>query len=120
MTFTTVVDTAVNMSTIFWSANGLHIIIATITRDSIWPGYEDRVTLDRTSGSLELTDLAPWDGAKYKVSPFLKEGSPLGGETRLEVYGEYCCWSTSDPDLLNGFTIKLTFPSEVKSKTSVE
>lgn len=51
---------------ISWSVGGANIIISS-SDDSIGPGYGDRITLNKTTGSLELRNLTLADNGEYRV-----------------------------------------------------
>uniref|UniRef100_A0A671WB40 Ig-like domain-containing protein n=1 Tax=Sparus aurata TaxID=8175 RepID=A0A671WB40_SPAAU len=62
---------------------GEKVIIATNTTAA---GYEGRVTLFNSTGSLELRNLVLRDSGEYSVFIVPQGGSILEGTTRLEVY----------------------------------
>ncbi|KAK2844803.1 hypothetical protein Q5P01_011462 [Channa striata] len=53
--------------------------------DIIGPGYEDRISFDRTTGSLELRSLTLNDSGEYRVTITPDGGHQLTGSTRLEI-----------------------------------
>ncbi|KAM7421164.1 hypothetical protein PAMA_015361 [Pampus argenteus] len=64
-------------------------IITSTSSDTINPEYEGRITLDRSTGSLELRDLALTDSGEYSVSITPNGGFEMRGFTRLEIRVSY-------------------------------
>ncbi|KAK2844801.1 hypothetical protein Q5P01_011460 [Channa striata] len=60
-------------------------VILGIISDIIGPGYEDRISFDRTTGSLELRSLTLSDDGEYRVIITPDGGQQLTGSTRLEI-----------------------------------
>ncbi|KAK2844800.1 hypothetical protein Q5P01_011459 [Channa striata] len=60
-------------------------VILGIISDIIGPGYENRISFDRTTGSLELRSLTLSDSGEYRVIITPDGGHQLTGSTRLEI-----------------------------------
>ncbi|KAM7421163.1 hypothetical protein PAMA_015360 [Pampus argenteus] len=74
----------VSWSFTFNNTESIPIITSTLS-DSINPEYESRITLNRSTGSLELRDLALTDSGEYSVSITPNGGFEMRGSTRLEI-----------------------------------
>uniref|UniRef100_A0A674CXI2 Carcinoembryonic antigen-related cell adhesion molecule 20-like n=1 Tax=Salmo trutta TaxID=8032 RepID=A0A674CXI2_SALTR len=70
---------------ISWSVGGANIIISS-SDDSIGPGYGDRITLNKTTGSLELRNLTLADSGEYRVAITTATAETINGSTELVVY----------------------------------
>ncbi|XP_070986031.1 cell adhesion molecule CEACAM6-like [Oncorhynchus clarkii lewisi] len=70
---------------ISWSVGGANIITST-GDDSIGPGYGDRITLNKTTGSLQLRNLTLADSGEYRVSITTATVETINGSTELVVY----------------------------------
>lgn len=75
---------------ISWSVGGANIIISS-SDDSIGPGYGDRITLNKTTGSLELRNLTLADSGEYRVAITTATAETINGSTELVVYGKSKC-----------------------------
>ncbi|KAM3613723.1 uncharacterized protein V6R79_004239 [Siganus canaliculatus] len=82
---TTLKPTEKPFLTVSWSFRGRTILTST-SSDVIEPGYDNRVTLDRTTGSLELRNLVPEDSGEYAVTIAPDGGKQVLGTTTLMVY----------------------------------
>ena len=72
-----------------WSFRGLNFITYAVTgRDVVDEAYAARVTLDRTTGSLQLRDLVLGDSGDYLVSITPDGEQQKTGTMQLNVYGE--------------------------------
>ncbi|KAM7383231.1 hypothetical protein PAMP_002902 [Pampus punctatissimus] len=60
-------------------------IITSTSSDTISPEYEGRITLNRSTGSLELRDLALTDSGEYRVNIIQDGEQQIIGSTRLEI-----------------------------------
>ena len=75
--------------TVGWSFNEVNFITYTSTgRDFVDPLYANRVTVDRTTGSMELRGLALVDSGEYALSITTDEGQQKIGTIVLNVYGK--------------------------------
>ncbi|XP_023835771.1 cell adhesion molecule CEACAM6 [Salvelinus sp. IW2-2015] len=70
---------------ISWSVGGVSII-AYKSNDSIGPGYGGRITLNKTTGCLELRNLTLADRGEYRVSITTAKTETINGSTELVVY----------------------------------
>ncbi|XP_071382214.1 cell adhesion molecule CEACAM6-like [Centroberyx affinis] len=87
VTFTTTVVPPVKpFVAVVWTVNGTTNIITSGTSDTIQPGYKDRITLDRLTGSLELRNLTEGDNGEYHLTIIPDEGAQILGTTKLEVH----------------------------------
>ena len=64
---TTIKPTSDPFVAVSWAVNGTFIITSTVSSDVIEPHYEDRTTLYRDTGSLELRNLTDADSGEYTV-----------------------------------------------------
>ena len=72
-----------------WSFRGRNFITYAVTgRDVVDEAYAARVTLDRTTGSLQLRDLVLGDSGDYLVSITPDGEQQKTGTMQLNVYGE--------------------------------
>ncbi|KAL0985078.1 hypothetical protein UPYG_G00152630 [Umbra pygmaea] len=69
--------------TIYWTFNGKAIINS--TSDYIGPGYRDRITLNQTTGSLELRNLVLADTGEYSIVITTASPETINGSTELVV-----------------------------------
>ncbi|KAG7256629.1 hypothetical protein CRUP_034846, partial [Coryphaenoides rupestris] len=69
-----------------WSFKGNSVISHTATGDIVEEPYINRVTLDQTTGSLELRGLALVDSGAYLLSVILDGGQQRTGTIELNVY----------------------------------
>uniref|UniRef100_A0A3B3U0S8 Immunoglobulin V-set domain-containing protein n=1 Tax=Poecilia latipinna TaxID=48699 RepID=A0A3B3U0S8_9TELE len=78
-------------SSVQWNfdpGSGPKLIVQSLTTgNTTGPGYEGRITLFRSNGSLELRNLKLTDSGEYKVS-ILDGVISKDGQTTLDVYGE--------------------------------
>ncbi|XP_035605124.1 CD48 antigen-like [Oncorhynchus keta] len=68
-----------------WTFNRVNIITSTMANITN-ADYKDRISLDRTTGSLELWNLGPRDQGEYRVSIIPDRALELQGATTLDVY----------------------------------
>jgi len=73
---------------ISWSFNGTNIITSTSTIISE-PGYANRFSLDRATGTLELRKLVLEDSGEYAITITPDAGRPKKGTVTLKVYGGF-------------------------------
>ena len=86
--FTTTLTPSENpVFSVSWKFDGRNIITFSGTNVT-GPGYEGRITLFMSTGSLELRNVALSDSGEYSVNILPQGGSIQNGSTRLEVYGE--------------------------------
>lgn len=68
VTFTTSLKPAAEQFLVLtWSLNGTINIITSTSRDVVGPGYENRITLDKSTGSLVLRNLTAKDSREYDL-----------------------------------------------------
>ncbi|XP_077454257.1 cell adhesion molecule CEACAM16-like [Stigmatopora argus] len=68
-----------------WTFKGVNVITST-NRDVLGDGYTNRITLDRSTGSLELRGLSMADSGEYVVTIIPQEESQKQGKITLNVY----------------------------------
>ncbi|XP_059194816.1 carcinoembryonic antigen-related cell adhesion molecule 16-like [Centropristis striata] len=77
-----------------WTFEGVNIITSTSTNITE-PGHANRITLDRSTGALELRSLVLEDSGEYLLTIIPEGGQQVQGRTTLQVY-----------DLVSGATIR--------------
>uniref|UniRef100_A0A667ZR09 Ig-like domain-containing protein n=1 Tax=Myripristis murdjan TaxID=586833 RepID=A0A667ZR09_9TELE len=70
----------------FNSGSGDRNVITSTTSDVIGPGYENRITLDRSTGFLELRNLTMNDTGEYSTVVTPDGGELMSGACRLEIF----------------------------------
>lgn len=78
-----------------WTFNRVNIITST-TVNITNADHKDRISLDRTTGSLELWNLGLRDQGEYRVSIIPDGALELQGATTLDVYGgpQFYSWQS--------------------------
>ncbi|KAM9807269.1 cell adhesion molecule CEACAM16-like isoform 2-T2 [Syngnathus typhle] len=69
-----------------WTFNGANVITSTSVEDLPGDGYGERITLDRTTGSLQLRRLTAADSGEYVVAVIPRGESLKQGTVVLNVY----------------------------------
>ncbi|KAF7659234.1 hypothetical protein LDENG_00000680 [Lucifuga dentata] len=83
---TSVKPTAEPFVAVTWSVNVTTDIITSTSADIIGKGYMGRITLDKSTGSLELRNLTESDNGKYELMIIPYGAGQILGATKLEVY----------------------------------
>ncbi|XP_051921231.1 carcinoembryonic antigen-related cell adhesion molecule 20-like [Hippocampus zosterae] len=68
-----------------WSFNTTTSVITSTNVDVVGEGYEGRITLDKTTGSLVLGNLTEEDSGEYELLVIPLAGQPILGHVKLEV-----------------------------------
>ncbi|KAM4600459.1 cell adhesion molecule CEACAM5-like [Polymixia lowei] len=99
------------------NGNRINIIMSTPSGITIGAGYEDRITLNRSTASLELRNLALNDSGEYQLSITAADAQLMTGDCQLKIYGSdvrFCSASSRPPALfhwvLNGTLLSETGP----------
>uniref|UniRef100_A0A4W6BIL0 Ig-like domain-containing protein n=1 Tax=Lates calcarifer TaxID=8187 RepID=A0A4W6BIL0_LATCA len=87
VTFTTTLTPQENQF-VAWTFDFNNIITTNTTSETTAPQYEGRITLNKTTGSLQLRNVSLTDSGEYRVSIISPGGGFHTGHTRLDVYGE--------------------------------
>ncbi|XP_068179782.1 hemicentin-1-like [Antennarius striatus] len=82
---TSVTPTTEPFLVLTWSFNGTINVITSTSSDLVGNGYENRVTLDKTTGSLVLSNLTENDSGEYELIIIPNGASQIQGTTKLEV-----------------------------------
>nr|XP_046256304.1 carcinoembryonic antigen-related cell adhesion molecule 20-like [Scatophagus argus]XP_046256306.1 carcinoembryonic antigen-related cell adhesion molecule 20-like [Scatophagus argus] len=82
---TTLRPTGKPLFSVSWSFNEKNVVTFTSV-NATGSGYEDRISLDRATGALELRDLVLEDSGEYTVSITPDGGQQQQGKTTLNVY----------------------------------
>uniref|UniRef100_A0A8C8LN20 Ig-like domain-containing protein n=1 Tax=Oncorhynchus tshawytscha TaxID=74940 RepID=A0A8C8LN20_ONCTS len=92
---TTLSPPAKHFVSVSWTFNRVNIITST-TANITNADYKDRISLDRTTGSLELWNLGLRDQGEYRVSIIPDGALELQGSTTLDVYGgpQFYSWQS--------------------------
>lgn len=85
---TTLTPPASPFLSINWNFKGVNIITST-SSNIIDPGYASRITLDRSTGSLELRNLVLQDGGEYTLTITPDGGLQTQGRIVLNVYSTF-------------------------------
>ncbi|XP_068425845.1 hemicentin-1-like [Clinocottus analis] len=86
VTFTTSVKPpAKPFMALTWSVNGTTNVITSTSLDAVGPGYENRITLDKSTGSLVLRNLTEKDSGKYELIIIPYGAEQIQGTAKLEV-----------------------------------
>lgn len=92
VTFETLIHLKDGFIVIIWSFNGgsdlVPVITVSIEGDKVAPGYEGRVSLNKTNAFLTLGPLEAKDSGDYMVNIVTGGGVSKTGETKLRVLGE--------------------------------
>lgn len=93
VTFTTSIrPTAEPFLAVTWSVNTTTSLITSTGEDVVGPGYESRITLDRSTGSLVLRNLTESDSGEYELLIVPYGAEVIQGAVKLEVLCEYAGW----------------------------
>ncbi|XP_051263032.1 carcinoembryonic antigen-related cell adhesion molecule 20-like [Dicentrarchus labrax] len=86
VTFTTSVKpTGEPFLALTWSFNGIANVITSTSEDVVGQGYENRITLDKSTGSLVLRNLTEKDSGEYELIIIPHGAVQLQGAAKLEV-----------------------------------
>lgn len=73
---------------VIWSFKGVSIITS-ININVTDSGYENRIFLERSTGSLELSNLVEEDSGEYAVSIITSDQVQRQGRITLDIYGGF-------------------------------
>lgn len=86
VTFTTSVKPATEpFLTVTWSFSGIINVITSTSVDVVGHGYENRITLDKSTGSLVLRNLTEKDSGEYELIIIPQGAGKIQGTVKLEV-----------------------------------
>ncbi|XP_061631933.1 uncharacterized protein LOC133479254 [Phyllopteryx taeniolatus] len=68
-----------------WSFNTTASVITSTSVDVVGEGYEGRITLDKSTGSLVLGNLTEEDSGEYELIIIPHAAQPIQGYVKLEV-----------------------------------
>lgn len=86
VTFTTSVQPfAKPFLALTWIVNGTTNVITSTSKDVVGNGYENRVTLDKSTGTLVLSNLNANDSGEYELIIIPQGAQQLQGTVKLEV-----------------------------------
>lgn len=89
MTFkTSVKPTAEPFLALTWSFNGTTNVITSTSVDVVGQGYESRIVLEKSTGSLVLMNLTEKDSGEYELLIIPYEAEQIQGTVKLEVLSE--------------------------------
>ncbi|XP_074509271.1 cell adhesion molecule CEACAM1-like [Sebastes fasciatus] len=87
VTFTTSVKPAAQpFMALAWSFNGTTNVITSTSVDVVGQGYENRITLDKSTGSLVLRNLTEKDSGEYELMIIPHGAGQIQGTAKLEVW----------------------------------
>lgn len=90
VTFTTSVKpTNEPFLALIWTFSGTINIITSTTVDVVGQGYENRIILDKSTGSLVLRNLTEKDSGEYELIIIPYGAEQIQGTAKLEVQSEY-------------------------------
>lgn len=72
-----------------WSFNSTTNIITSTSSDVVGMGYENRITLNKHTGSLVLSNLTEEDSGEYELIIIPYGGQQLQGTATLKVLSKY-------------------------------
>ncbi|XP_060937014.1 carcinoembryonic antigen-related cell adhesion molecule 20-like [Limanda limanda] len=86
VTFTTSVKpSAETFLALTWGFNGTTNVITSTTAEVVGQGYENRVEVDKSTGSLVLRHLTEKDSGEYELMIIPNGGEQIQGTAKLEV-----------------------------------
>ncbi|XP_068613866.1 hemicentin-1-like [Brachionichthys hirsutus] len=100
---------------LIWSFNGTIDVITLASVEQVGKGYENRVSLDGTTGSLVLSNLTENDSGTYDLMVIPHGAAPIQGSAKLDVYANVPKPTLTCPteNLIEGKTsVKLTCDSD--------
>ncbi|XP_063041538.1 carcinoembryonic antigen-related cell adhesion molecule 5 [Engraulis encrasicolus] len=83
--FETTYDMTKGFITLIWNQDENNIVTCTADTIKIGDAFKDRVSMNRTTGTMTLGPLASTDSGAYQLSIVTKDVTTLNGETTLEV-----------------------------------
>uniref|UniRef100_A0A8C7MTP2 Carcinoembryonic antigen-related cell adhesion molecule 1 n=1 Tax=Oncorhynchus kisutch TaxID=8019 RepID=A0A8C7MTP2_ONCKI len=111
VTFTIVNPPSTPFRVVAWTTNGTNVITSGGSgADDIGTGYVGRITLNSTTGSLELRNLVLSDTGEYVVT-ILAVGQPKEGTATLRVYERISSAKLTispNPPIIEGGSVTLT------------
>lgn len=82
---TSVKPSAETFLALTWSFNGTLNVITSTSVDIVGSGYENRITLDKSTGSLVLGNLTEKDNGEYELIIIPHDAKQIQGTAKLEV-----------------------------------
>ncbi|XP_071326930.1 cell adhesion molecule CEACAM1-like isoform X2 [Trachinotus anak] len=123
VTFTTSVKPAAEpFLALTWSFNGTTNIITSAGADVVGQGYENRISLDKSTGSLVLRNLTEKDSGEYELIIIPQGAEQIQGTAKLEVLTKVSRPTIACPteNLIEGKTsVKLTCDADGSVSTRV-
>ncbi|XP_040900224.1 carcinoembryonic antigen-related cell adhesion molecule 1-like [Toxotes jaculatrix] len=123
VTFTTSVKPAAEpFLALTWSFNGTTNVITSTSVDAVGQGYENRITLDKSTGSLVLRNLTEEDSGEYELIIIPYGAEQIQGTAKLEVQIKVSRPTMACPteNLIEGKTsVKLTCDADGSVSTRV-
>ncbi|XP_072316859.1 cell adhesion molecule CEACAM1-like [Eucyclogobius newberryi] len=115
VTFTTSVRPASTpFLAVTWSFNSTANIITSTAADVVGTGYENRISLGKTTGSLMLRNLAENDSGKYELIIITQTASQYHGRAELKVLSKVWGSSIDCPTahVVEGLSLNLSCEAE--------
>lgn len=85
VTFTSSVKLSKPFLALTWSFNGTINVITSTSVDVVGQGYENRITLEKSTGSLVLRNLTEKDSGEYELIIIPEGAEQIQGTAKLEV-----------------------------------